>query len=223
MAEATPIDWTTRFPDLAHLAPEMRRLVVERSLVVEVPRGTVVFGPGQRPDNLLLLLDGTVRVQQTSESGREIYLYRVSAGESCILTTACLLAHEDYTAEGTAETDVRAAAIPRAVFDELLAMSAEFRTFVFATYAKRLTDLFMVIDEIAFRRVDVRLATRLLALSDAGGTVKATHQALATELGTVREVISRTLLDFQKRGWIEQHRGEIRLLEREPMNRLARS
>ena len=222
MADQREADWTVQFPGLARLPAAIREVLVKGSRIVEVPKGTMIFGPGQRPEHLLLLLDGTVRVQQKSDTGREIYLYRVTAGESCVLTTACLLAYEAYAAEGTAETDVRAVAIPRNVFDDLLARSPEFREFVFAAYARRITDLFMVIDEIAFRRVDVRLASRLLALSDSG-TVRATHQTLATELGTAREVVSRTLQDFQKRGWIEQARGEIRLLDADRLSQLSRS
>lgn len=221
--EQTDTDWTEQFPGLARLSAEIRERLVKGSQIVEVPKGTMIFGPGQTPEHLLLLLDGAVRVQQKSDSGREIYLYRVTAGESCVLTTACLLAYEAYAAEGMAETDVRAVAIPRPVFDDLLSRSPEFREFVFAAYARRITDLFMVIDELAFRRVDVRLAARLLALADSSGAVRATHQTLATELGTAREVVSRTLQDFQRRGWIEQARGEIRLLNRDSLTHLARS
>ena len=124
------------------LSPEVRDELVKRSKVLKVPSGTVIFGPGKPPDNLLLLLDGTVRVQQTSEEGRDIVLYRVRAGESCVLTTACLLAFEDYTAEGFAETDVSAAAIPKQTFDWLVANSPVFREFVFSAYSRRMMDLF---------------------------------------------------------------------------------
>jgi CRP-like cAMP-binding protein len=92
----------------------------------------------------------SVRVQQVSEGGREIVLYRVSAGESCALTTACLMGYEDYLAEAVAETDVRAVAIPRATFDDLIARSPEFRRFVFTAFSRRVTDLFHVIEEIVF-------------------------------------------------------------------------
>jgi len=205
--------WIDRFPGLASLSAEVRRALTERSAVVKVPAGSVIFGPGVSPENLLLLLTGTVRVQQTSENGREIVLYRVEAGQSCVLTTACLLAHEDYTAEGVAETDVEAVAIPRSVFDDLMARSDAFRTFVFDSYSHRITELFRVIDEIAFGRIDVRLAQRLTALARGGDEVRATHQQLATELGTAREVISRQLQEFQRRGWISQARGVIRLTD----------
>jgi CRP/FNR family transcriptional regulator len=133
-----------------------------------------------------------------------------------------MLAMEHYSAEGVAETDLVAVAIPRRLFEDLLGRSPEFRSFVFRTYSRRIADLFLLIDEIVFRRLDVRLAARLLALAK-GGTVAATHQFLATELGTAREVVSRTLQDFQRRGWIAQARGEIRLANPGALGRLARS
>ena len=189
--------------------------------MMHVARGTVLFAPGMEPVNLLLLLEGTVRVQQSSDSGREIVLYRVEAGESCVLTSACLLAQEDYAAEGVAETDVTAVAIPRATFDDLVGRSRQFRDFVFQAYARRMTDLFRVIDEVAFGRIDARLAERLLALARGTGAVQATHQQLAAELGTAREVVSRQLTEFQRRGWIGQSRGLVTLSDPQALAAVA--
>ncbi len=191
--------------------------------MVSVPGGARIFGPGKRPEHLLLLLSGTVRVQQTSDAGREIVLYRIHAGESCVLTTASLLAHEAYAAEGVAETNVTAVAIPRAVFDDLIASSRSFRDFIFAAYSRRITDLFYVIDEVAFRRIDIRLAQKLLELQDDDQGLQATHQQLAAELGTAREVISRQLQEFQRRGWVELSRGLVRILDEDALKKLSTS
>ncbi|WP_127560532.1 Crp/Fnr family transcriptional regulator [Nioella ostreopsis] len=215
-------DWISRFQGLSRLPERIRSILDARSTVITMPKGTVIFGPGNSPENLLFLLDGTVRVQQLSENGREIVLYRVQAGESCVMTTACLLAYEDYSAEGVAETDIKAAAIPRSVFDDLISQSKEFRTFVFSAYSKRITDLFHVIEDIAFQRMDIRLAQKLLDLKQ-GQTVKATHQQLAAELGTAREVISRQLSEFQRRDWIKQTRGNVELLDAASIAKLAQS
>jgi CRP/FNR family transcriptional regulator len=215
--------WIDRFPALDGLSADLKQVLAARSAVVRAPRGTRIFGPGQAPDHLLLSLSGTVRVQQTSESGREIVLYRVDAGQSCVLTTACLLAQQDYMAEGIAETDVEAVAIPRATFDDLVSRSHAFRSFVFEAYGKRIADLFRIIDDVAFGHVDVRLADRLLVLAGAGDTLRVTHQQLAAELGTAREVVSRQLTEFQKRGWITQARGCITLADRSALSRLAAS
>lgn len=205
------MSWIDRFSGLADLDSASRATLASRTRVLRVPEGTIVFGPGQEPEHMLLLLDGSVRVQKISETGREIVLYRVRTGETCVLTTACLLGHEEYSAEGVAETAVEAAAIPRPVFDDLIGHSDSFRQFVFESYSRRITDLFMVIEEVAFRRMDIRLAQKLLDLENEG-VVKATHQKLAAELGTAREVVSRQLAEFHRRGWIEQSRGTISII-----------
>lgn len=216
-------DWIEQFPGLSRLDGDLREMLVRQSRVVEVPQGTVIFGPGKAPENLLLLLAGVVRVQQVAENGREIVLYRVHARESCVLTTACLLAYEDYSAEGIAETDVSAVAIPRAVFDEMIARSADFRRFVFTAYSKRITDLFTVIEEIAFRRLDLRLAAKLLERCDPAGNVLLTHQQLAVELGTAREVVSRQLQEFIRRGWVTAGRGRVHVTDAEALGAFAQS
>ncbi|WP_339115069.1 Crp/Fnr family transcriptional regulator [Thioclava sp. GXIMD2076] len=215
--------WIDKFEGLKQLPDDIRTALVAGSKVLTVPEGTEIFAPGQSADNLLLLIEGTVRVQQKSDTGREVILYRVNAGESCVLTTACMLAFEDYAADGVAETEVTAVAIPRATFDDLAGRSPLFREFVFKAYSRRITDLFTLINDIVFQRMDVRLAQRLLELADERDTIRATHQALANELGTAREVISRTLSEFHRRGWIEQARGEVRLTGKTGLERLVKA
>jgi CRP/FNR family transcriptional regulator len=215
--------WINNFKGLNRLPVDIRDELDAGSQIVTVPEGTVIFAPGQTADNLWLLLEGSVKVQQKSETGREVFLYRVHAGESCVLTTACMLSFEDYSAEGTCETAVKAVAIPRKTFDDLIAKSPVFREFVFTAYSRRITDLFTLIDDIVFQRMDVRLAARLLELADAENTVHATHAVLGTELGTAREVISRTLSEFHRRGWIEQSRGEVHVTGKEALERMVKS
>ena len=214
--------WLDRFAGLARLEPAITAQLLARSAVVTAPAGTVIFGPGKSPENMLFLLAGTVRVQQVSDTGHEIVLYRIEAGESCVLTTACLLAYDDYAATGIAGTDVRAAAVPRDVFDDLVAQSKSFRNFVFAAFSKRITDLFLMIDEVAFQRIDVRLADKLLKLSHGDDRIATTHQKLAVELGTAREVVSRQLQEFQRRGWIAQARGAVMIADRAGLQDVAR-
>ncbi len=219
-AAAAKDDWIDRFEGLSKLEPRLRDVLTTRSQLVRLPEDTVIFGPGKSPDHLLLLLQGTVRVQQLAENGREVVLYRATAGESCVLTTACMLAYEDHAAEGIAETEIVAAAIPRGVFDDLVASSKDFRNFVFRAYSRRITDLFHVIEDIAFRRMDIRLAQKIVERAD-HGVLKATHAQLAAELGTAREVISRQLAEFQRRGWIAQSRGAIEILDGAGLSQLA--
>ena len=213
--------WIDRFDALAALDPQRKAYLTTHSALRRLDAGIVVFGPGMAPEHFLLLLEGTVRVQKTSANGREIVLYRVSAGESCVLTTVCLLAHEDYLAEGISESAIEVVALSREAFDELVATSGTFRKFVFNAYSSRLTDLVMMIDEIAFSKIDIRLAQRMLKLADGSGRLSMTHQALALELGTAREVISRQLQEFQRRGWISITRGQVIINDINALSSLA--
>lgn len=207
MTETT--DWISHFPGLTRLPAEVQATLAAGSSIVALPAGTRIYGPGQAPEHFLLLIDGSVRVQQVSDTGREIVLYRIAAGESCALTTACLMSYDDYLAEAIAENDVRAVAIPRAAFDDLIAHSPDFRRFVFVAFSARVTELFRIIDEVAFARMDIRLAHRLLELAKGTTEISVTQQQLAAELGSAREVISRILSEFQRRGWVTSTRGNI--------------
>ncbi len=214
--------WLDLFPGLKRLPDALSSTLIRNSVVVSLPAGSRIYGPGQAPDSYLLLIEGTVRVQQVSEGGREIVLYRISAGESCALTTACLMGYEDYQAEAIAEENVRAVAIPRETFDDLIARSPLFRRFVFTAFSARVTDLFRIIDQVAFARLDIRVAAKLLELSRGEGSLAATQQEIASELGTTREVVSRILSEFQRRGWIAISRGSLAILERAALEKLSR-
>lgn len=218
---AARADWIERFPDLAALPAADRALLTERAQPVALPAGATVFAPGVPAQSFLLVLDGTIRVQQVGPSGREIVLYRVTGGETCIMTTACLLSEEAYAAEGITETAVEAVAIPRAAFEEAIARSPGFRRLVFSGYSHRIADLMHVVEEVAFERLDKRLAQRLLARSGADRSVAATHQELAAELGTAREVVGRLLKELERRGWVRLARGRIELADPESLRALA--
>ncbi|MBS1301199.1 Crp/Fnr family transcriptional regulator [Loktanella sp. SALINAS62] len=216
-------DWTDRFDGTRALPRAVRDRLRAVAQIRHHPRNYVVFGPDKVPDSLIFLYDGTIRVSQTSGNGRDIVLYRVDAGESCVLTTACMLAEEAYNAEGIAETDITVVVLPKLSFDRLVAEEPAFRSFVFAAYSRRLIDLLRVVDDVAFGRIDVRLAERLLVLAGGDKEIAATHQQIASELGTAREVISRVLHDFQKRGLIAQSRGRITLADKPALRALSQS
>lgn len=204
----------TTFPQFARLDPQSAALLENSARVVSLPAGTSVFHDGSECTNYVLVIDGSVRVQKVAENGREIVLYRVESGQSCVLTTNCLISHADYSAQGIAESDVRALVLPAAAFRGLLARSDAFRDFVFSAYAARIADLLMLIEEVAFGRIDVRLAGWLLHHCGGDGSIRSTHQDIATELGTAREVISRQLKEFERRQWVSLHRGRVELKNR---------
>ena len=214
-------NWIERFPDLAALPPQDQQQLAARANRVTLPAGTTVFAPGVAAESFLLILSGTVRVQQVSPGGREIVLYRVTGGETCIMTTSCLLADENYAADGITETDVDAIAIPKAAFEDAIAQSPGFRRLVFSDYSRRISDLMHVVEEVAFERLDKRLAQRLLARAGAKTTIEVTHQDLATELGSAREVVGRLLKELERRGWVALSRGRIELREPAELKALA--
>jgi len=218
-----PDDWTSAFQGTRALPRPLRDRLLEVARIAHIPKGNLVFGQTNPPDNLLFLYQGTIRVSQTSDTGREIVLYRVEGGESCVLTTACMMAEQAYHAEGLAETDLTTINLPKPVFERFVAEEPAFRDFVMTAYSRRLIDLMRVVDEVAFGRIDMRLADRLLAIAGDDTTVAATHQDLAAELGTAREVISRVLQDFQKRALITQTRGRITLTDTTGLGVLAGS
>ena len=215
--------WTDQFPALTTLEPDTTTRLQHGSHVVEVPADQYVFRAGDVCETFLLVFDGRVRVQMISESGREIVLYRVDAGETCVLTTACLLGHDPYSAEGITETAVRAVAIPAPLFHELLGTSQALRDFVFQSYGGRLASLMMLIEEVAFGRIDIRLARFLYEQAGSLGQLTITHQQLAHELGSAREVISRQLKEFERRGLVELGRGNVRVLNPEGLADLGQS
>jgi CRP/FNR family transcriptional regulator len=204
-------DWTRAIPSLSGLDKVARERLRVLSRRAALPAGTRVFGEGSPCQAYLILLSGEVRVQKVAESGREIVLYRVQAGETCIVTTACLMSGVDYDAEGIAESDITAQILPESGFRELLGRSEAFRDFVFRAYGSRISSLLMLIDEVAFGRMDRRLAACLLARAKGSGVVTATHQELAVELGSAREVVSRLLKEFERRGWVVLSRGSVGL------------
>jgi len=213
--------WPDRFPELRDLDDPAWREVLAASHIVRLPPGTSVFRDGDSCRSYMLVLSGRIRIQKVAESGREIVLYRVEAGQGCVLTTSCLLAGRNYPAEGIAETEVTAVTIPLDRFEQGLAHSAGFRRFIFSTYTRRLTDLIMLIEEVAFGRIDVRLAHYLVRNAGGDDTLAATHQELAVELGSAREVISRQLKEFERRGWVRLARGRVELLDREALRRIS--
>jgi len=183
--------------------------ILKQSQQITVPANSTVFRQGDSCENYLLVIEGSVKVFSRAENGREIILYRVQDGQSCTLTTACLFASNLYPAEGVTETDVTALMIPRQVFNQGLAESEDFRKMIFDQYALRLTDVISLVEALSFSRIDIRLARLLIKLSENSLLIETTHQHIATELGSAREVVSRQLKEFEKKNLITLQRGSI--------------
>lgn len=207
-----------RFPALSGLAPaRLERLLADAQLL-RVPAGSILFDADQPCRGFPLILEGAVRVVMNAPSGREILLYRVDPGQGCILSGGCLLGHSDYAARGIADADVTLINLPPAAFNALLLEHEPFRRFVFGMYGERLAEVMALVEEVAFRRLDERLAQ---ALIHRGPVIEATHQKLADELGSVREIVSRLLRSFETRGWVKLERERITLTDAKSLAALA--
>lgn len=199
-----------RFPVFADLPAAQLDELLAAAPLMHAGAGSVLFEPNTPCQGFPLLLHGTVRVAKTSPSGREIVLYRVSAGEACILSGGCLLSDTDYAARGTAEDDVTLLRIPPHLFQQLILQHPPLRRFVFDTYGARLAEMMELIEEVAFRKLDTRLARLLI---QRGPVINATHQNLADDLGSVRVFVSRLLRSFEERGWVRLQRERIDVLD----------
>lgn len=198
------------YPMLRELpAAELDSLLAAAN-VMQLPAGAVVFDENQPCQGFPLLLSGNVRVVKSSSSGRELQLYRVGPGESCILTSSCLLGHEPYHARGLVAQEVRMVVLSPAAFKMLIAAHEPFRDYIFGLFSERLTDLMQLVSAVAFQKLDQRLAALLVAKSS---PINTTHQALADELGSVREIVSRLLKNFAEQGWIRLGREQIEVID----------
>ena len=204
-------NWRDVLPDLDKSADEITCQLLDSSNIISLRQNSTVFRQGDACNNYLVILNGKVKVFTRAENGREILLYRLSQGDSCVLTTSCLFGHKNYPAEGQTETDVNALAIPVNQFNDALRNSETFREMVFSAFSSHLSELITLVEEVAFGKLDVRLAKHLLEQRDKNNIRTSTHQNIATEFGTAREVISRQLNEMESKGYIELHRGNIKI------------
>ena len=212
--------WIQHFPDFAACSePPVLRLM-EEAQVVSLPAETAVFRTGNSCSNYLLVLAGSVVVRIITASGRAALLYRVRPGNACILTTSCLLGRNDYPVEGVTEQATTALAVPSPVFHEALDHSTFFRNFVFCEFAQRLSGVIARMEELLVGDIDGMLAKALLS-TGSQGPVNKTHQELAVDIGSAREVVSRHLKRFEDRGWVRLGRGTVAIVDGAGLRKLA--
>ncbi len=215
------LSWLESFPPLLQLESHARDILAKSARIVEAPVGTIGYREGGACGAYVMRLSGQSRVYKMSSSGREILLYRVAAGETCVITTTCLLGNSNYPASTIVEEPIRDVIIPSAAFNQLMIDSPVFRKFVMENYGALISDLIVLLDEVAFHSLDARLAKLLLDTGSA--TISRTHQLMADELGTAREVVSRQLKRFEQKGWVALGRGHVELTNRLALEKLAAS
>jgi len=206
------------YPALSQLSANDLAALLRPEAAMHLPPGTRLFAEMQPCGGFPLVVAGSIKVVKAAANGREMLLYRVEPGDSCIISSSCLLGHTPYTARGETESDVTLLVLPLPLFEKLLAENREFRDFVFHLFADRIAELMQLVEEVAFHRLDQRLARLLLARGD---DIQCTHQALADELGSVREIVSRLLKGFAADGLVSLGREHITLLDRSGLQQLA--
>lgn len=223
MSEPSPVDrllpmLSSQYPVLAELPPALCRSVLAREAqVISVPAGQTLFEQGAPCGGFPLLLQGEVRVARGSPQGRSLELYRVQPGELCVASTSCLFGQSTLVAHGVTVLPTQLVLLSPAGFEQWVEVAA-FRHHVFGVFADRLADLMALAEAVAFQRLDQRLAAALLGH---GPVVAVTHQALADELGTVREIVTRLLRRFERSGWLHLGRERIEICDAAALRQLA--
>ena len=191
--------------------------------VAKLTPGDVVFSNGADVPVVPLVMSGRVRVFSPSETGHEITLYEIQPGETCVLAASSALAGKAYPATAVAETDTEAWLVPKDTFIRLFTSNELFRAFVFDAFSSRLSVVMGLVEEVAFRKMDERLAAYLLRRTESGERLKETQEAIAAQLGTAREVVSRILSDFERKGLVKTGRGYVDVLERDELKSFSGS
>lgn len=215
-------DWIARAPALAALDPATQAALAALTPQV-VPRGTVLFRPGEAVEGFALVLEGRVEVFLTGANGREMALYAVEPGQSCVQTTLGLLGGDGlYSTEAVTGTETRLVFVPRGLFLRLMDDAPGFRQMIFAAFAERMGGMIQLMERVSFQSVECRLADFLTARAE-DGCLRATQAEIAAQIGSAREVVSRRLDAFARRGWVRTERGTVWLTDPAALRRLAAS
>jgi len=204
------------YPVLSRVDPELLKSALSRAKPVTLKAGTLVFDELQPCRAFPFILSRTIRVYKQSVNGRELSLYNVAPGDACVVTAGCLLGDEPYNASGLVKTDSTLVMMTSDDFDHLLT-SRVFREFIFSLFSKRILGLMQLVEEVAFHKLDRRLAALLIRR---GRQIRVSHQELADELGTVREMITRLLNSFSDTGAIRLGRERIEILDESAIKKI---
>lgn len=186
-----------------------------------IKAGTVLFRPSDEAFGFVLTISGRINVYLNSRTGRELLLYAIEPGQTCVQTTLGMLGSQPYSGEAIAESDVVAVIVPPEVFERLVAISGAFRSFVFRTFGDRLGEITHLLEMVAFVKVERRLAQWLLVQADGQNVIRVTHNEIASAIGSAREVVSRRLEALAERGIVSLERGAIRIVSRAELQQIT--
>ncbi|HEX8950140.1 MAG TPA: Crp/Fnr family transcriptional regulator [Dissulfurispiraceae bacterium] len=205
-------DFFEAFPFFRGAPDSLVRDILSVSRPQAFPRNATIYSEGDSCPGIAFVLSGAIRVYKTGESGREITLYEIGRGETCILNASCILSGISYPAHASSLEGGEMLLIPAHEFRRMIASYERVRDFVFLLLSERLTLIMTLVEEVAFGRMDERLTDYLIEKSE-NNILNTTHQKIANDLGTAREVVGRLLKDLERKGRIAQSRNSIQLLK----------
>ena len=201
-----------KFPVFQDDQDDLAERILATAALKDFRQDTMLYHEGDQCPGIAFVLSGEIRVFKISSSGREITLYDILPGETCILNAACILSRQDYPAHAVTVVDGVLLYLPKTTFMKLMKTHERMRTFIFTIFSRRFAELIELIEEVTFGSLDTRLMEYLVEKSEAG-RLHTTHHKIANELGTSREVVTRLLKDFERQGQIETSRKFIKLLQ----------
>ncbi len=212
MSDISNLEFIEAFPALSNAPEPLVRGILNRAVLRSFSSGMLIYSEGDACSAIAFVLSGEIRVYKAAEGGKEITLYEIGRGETCILNASCVLSHTAYPANAVSVKDGAMLLVPADDFREFMDTSRDMREFVFEIMSRRLTAVMALVEEVAFGRMDIRLR-EYLSEKAVSGILRSTHQKIAGDLGTSREVVSRLLKDLERRGIVALSRSEITILK----------
>jgi CRP/FNR family transcriptional regulator len=208
----TPNEFIKTFPTFRRGSDALVREILSAGNILSFPPGKHIYSEGDACAAIAFVLHGEIRVYKTGQNGREITLYEIGAGETCILNASCVLSGTSYPAYAVTASESSVLLVPTPVFRRMVAQHEEMRDFVYELLSQRLSLVMELVEEVAFGRMDDRLRDYLVEKSE-NNRLETTHQKIANDLGTSREVVSRLLKDFERKQQVKLSRNAITLLK----------
>ena len=216
------MDLERAFPFISDLDSGLRQEFKTACSLKSIAQGSQLAHSGAVCQFMTFVLEGCIKIFKLSPEGREITIFRVMPGDCCIMSAACILSGKPFSAMAVAEEQVTAIAVRGVAFGDFFSRSPVLRQYVMGMFANRFEAMSMLLEEVTFKRMDKRLA-KFLIQKPPQEKLETTHEAIAFELGTAREVVSRLLNDFQKKGYVRLFRGGLSIESREALLSLSES
>ena len=199
------------FPVFRNEQTQQLEKLLANGLKRNLSKGDSLYFEGDQCQGIGFLLSGEIRIFKIGENGREITLYEVFPGETCILNASCLLSNQRYPANAAATADGTIIFIPAGLFMGMMSESVIMRNFIFSLFSRRFNEIIELLEEVTFGKLNQRLSEYLIEKSS-NDLLLTSHQTIANDLGTSREVISRLLKDFERKGQVALSRNQVKII-----------